>query len=140
MPKQEASTNSFDPGPLLHALTGLQKGDFSARLPEKSTGIEREIAKAFNAVVALNKSLAGELERVGSAAKADRKVARSRKLPRARGAWARTFGYVNNIVDTMSRPRREESHNGVAAASPIDRELLKTVVALKRGDFSVRLP
>ncbi len=140
MPKQEASTNSFDPGPLLHALTGLQKGDFTARLPENSTGLEREIAKAFNAVVALNKNLAGELERVGSAAKTDRKIARSKKLPRARGSWAKTFNYVNTIVDTMSRPHREEGRNGAAATSPVDRELLKTVVALKRGDFSVRLP
>ena len=112
MLKQEASTNSFDPGPLLNALTALQKGDFSAHLPENATGISREIAKAFNGVVQLNKNLADELDRVGSAAKTDKKVSRSKKLPRAKGAWAKSFNSVNTIVDTMSRSRVPEARNG----------------------------
>jgi len=114
MLKQEASTNSFDPGPLLHALTALQKGDFAARLPENATGIGREIAKAFNGVVALNKNLANELQRVGSAAKADKKVSRSKKQPSAKGSWAKSFESVNSIVDTISQTHTVEARNGGA--------------------------
>ena len=140
MLNQKVSTTSFDAGPILQALKALKKGDFSARLPEGSSGVAREIAKAFNEVAELNKSLADELERVGDASKADRKIARTKKLPPATGAWAKSFKSVNTIVDIMARPRPKESHNGGAVASPIEKDLLKTVVALKGGDFSVRLP
>jgi HAMP domain-containing protein/CheY-like chemotaxis protein/signal transduction histidine kinase len=140
MLNQKLGTNSFDVGPLLQALMALEKGDFSARLPERSTGVGQEIAKAFNAIVELNQSLANELERVSGAARSDRKIKRSKKLPRAKGSWAKSFKSVNAIVDIIARPSAKKDLNGAEAKLPIDKELLKTVVALKRGDFSVRLP
>src|SRR6266404_1287175 len=140
MLNQKASTTSFDAGPILQALKALKKGDFSTRLPEGSAGVDREIARAFNDVAELNKSLADELERVSGASKADRKIARTKKLPPATGAWAKSFKSVNAIVDIMARQRPKEAHNGGAVASPIEKDLLKTVVALKGGDFSVGVP
>src|SRR6266851_834293 len=104
MLNQKVDANSFDTGPLLQALMALKKGDFSARLPEESTGMEREIARAFNGIVELNKSLANELERVSEASRADRKITRSKKLPAAKGAWAKSFKSVNTIVDIMAKP------------------------------------
>ena len=139
MLNQKVSTTSFDASSVLQALKALKKGDFTARLSESSPGVGREIARAFNDVVELNKSLADELERVSGASKADRKIARTKKLPPATGAWAKSFKSVNTIVDIIAQPRPKEAHSG-AVASPIDRDLLKTIVALKVGDFSVRLP
>ena len=75
MLNEKVSATSFDAGPLLQALKALKKGDFSARLPEESTGVGSEIAAAFNDIVELNRSLANELERVAGAPKAARKIA-----------------------------------------------------------------
>ncbi|PYT09476.1 MAG: hypothetical protein DMF60_02535 [Acidobacteria bacterium] len=91
MLNQKVGTNSFDAEPLLQALMALKKGDFSARLPEESTGVGREIARALNGIVDLNKSLAKELERVSGASKTDRKITRNKKLPGAKGEWAKSF-------------------------------------------------
>src|SRR5258708_8537452 len=91
MLKHEASTSSFDPGPLLHALMALHKGNFDTRLPENSTDIGREIAKAFNEVAALNKDLADELERVGSGATKDRNSPRTTTCLPARGPRPKPF-------------------------------------------------
>src|SRR3989442_12229911 len=110
MLNKEVTTNSFDTNQMLHALMALKKGDFSARLPENATGVEREIAKAFNGIVELNKSLANELERVSGAAKADQKIGRSKKLPAARGSWAKGFKTVKTIGRDRARRRPKETH------------------------------
>jgi len=140
MLNQKTSATSFDTAPLLQALRALKKGDFAARLDGDSTGVSREIAEAFNDIVELNKSLASELERVSGAAGSDRKVTRNKKLPPAKGAWAKSFKCVNDIVDHMAEQSARGSDERLASESAINRELLKTVSALKGGDFSVRLP
>jgi HAMP domain-containing protein/CheY-like chemotaxis protein/signal transduction histidine kinase len=140
MPKPESVTAVFDPGPLLNALIALEKGDFSVRLPEDTQGVEGKIARAFNGIVNLNTSLAGELARVGESLQTDAKVARNKKLPAARGSWLKAFKSVNAIVDATARPRPETASKSENGKLPVAREMLKTVVALKRGDFSVRLP
>src|SRR6267142_6531351 len=134
MLNQKVGTNSFDAGPLLQALMALKKGDFSAHLPEESTGVGREIAKAFNGIVELNKSLANELERASGGSKTGRKITRNKKLPQASGEWAKSFKSVNAIVDIMAKPNAKKATNGADDKLPMDRELLKTVVALKGGD------
>src|SRR5947207_4816162 len=111
MLNQKVGTNSFDAEPLLQALMALKRGDFSARLPEESTGVGREIARAFNGIVDLNKSLAKELERVSGASKTDRKITRNKKLPGAKGEWAKSFKSVNAIVDIMAKPGAKKATN-----------------------------
>ena len=140
MLNQKTSATSFDTAPILQALKALRKGDFSARLVGDSTGVSKEIAEAFNDVVELNKSLASELERVSGAAAANRKITRNKKLPRARGAWAKSFNFVNDIVDHIAQRSAGRPNEGLASEADINREMLKTVSALKGGDFSVRLP
>jgi len=139
MQNQKVSA-AFDAGPLLKALKALKKGDFSARLPEGSSGAGREIAKAFNDIVALNRGLSSELERVSKGPDAKPKTAQKPKLPPATGGWAKSFKSVNAIADIMAGKAPGEGKEPGADGISIDKELLKTVVALKRGDFSVRLP
>ncbi len=64
MPDQVASPARLDPKVLLKTLRAFRKGDFSARLPLDLSGIDGEIAEAFNDVVELNQGLARELDRV----------------------------------------------------------------------------
>src|SRR5258708_28966613 len=49
---------------LLAALRGFRKGNFSVRLPIDLTGLDGEIADAFNDVVELNERMSKEIERL----------------------------------------------------------------------------
>jgi HAMP domain-containing protein/CheY-like chemotaxis protein/signal transduction histidine kinase len=138
MLNQKVDSDSSSAALLLHALKALERGDFSAHLPEQSSGIEREIARTFNGIVKLNKNLADELGRVNGDEKT-REKPRARKLPPAKGEWAKSFKAIDEISDTIVKPQPKASRNG-SAPSPIYKKLLSTVVALKGGDFSVRLP
>src|SRR3989442_863312 len=97
----QSNPNSFDPGPLLLALRALKKGNFSTRMPEGSTAIDREIARAFNDVAQLNAGLSHELDSVSKAVKTDRKTTRRAKLRGASGSWAKSLGSINAIVDKV---------------------------------------
>jgi methyl-accepting chemotaxis protein len=49
---------------LLAALRAFRKGNFSVRLPIDLTGLDGEIADAFNEVVELNERMSKEIERL----------------------------------------------------------------------------
>ena len=54
----------LDPKLLLKTLRAFRKGDFSVRLPLDLTGIDGEIAEAFNDIADFNQGLTRELDRV----------------------------------------------------------------------------
>src|SRR5215472_11520501 len=49
---------------LLAALRAFRRGDFTVRLPHDLSGLDAEIAEAFNDCIELNAGLTKELERV----------------------------------------------------------------------------
>ncbi|MGH9759519.1 MAG: hypothetical protein ACREAC_01620, partial [Blastocatellia bacterium] len=102
MPNQQAASASYDSNQLLQALLALKDGDFSARLPEPRSGPEREIAKAFNSVAALNRKLASELELASKAPARNGKVQRRPVPAGAKGSWAKAFNSVNGIIERVS--------------------------------------
>ena len=60
----QTSTNAVDTRLLLQALSTLNQGDFSVRLPVGWIGTAGRIADAFNEAVQRNEWLALELERM----------------------------------------------------------------------------
>jgi hypothetical protein len=54
MPRSAATSSNLDHHQLLAALQVFLKGDFSARLPIGSTGIDGEITETFNNIVLLS--------------------------------------------------------------------------------------
>src|SRR6185295_12184525 len=54
----------LDRGELLKALRALRRGDFSARMPLNLTGVDAEIAQAFNDVADLEEAKAAEIARL----------------------------------------------------------------------------
>src|SRR5438876_12362362 len=60
------SRDCFDIGKLLNALQAMREGDCSVRLPLDWTGLAGKAADAFTDIVASNKWIAEELERVGT--------------------------------------------------------------------------
>ena len=63
--KSLAGDSSLDPRELLAALEAVRNGDFTAHLPGDRTGLAGKIADTFNEIVACNRRMANELERIG---------------------------------------------------------------------------
>ena len=56
---------TLDNRQLLTALRAFRRGDFSVRLPGGLTGMDGELAEAFNDVVELNDRMSREFSRLG---------------------------------------------------------------------------
>ncbi len=101
------TTLQLEPKLLLKSLRAFRKGDFSTRLPLDLTGIEGEIAQAFNDIVELNQGLARELDRVARAVGKDGRIGERGKLPTATGGWNDCVESVNTMIGDLVQPTTE---------------------------------
>jgi methyl-accepting chemotaxis protein len=92
---------------LLAALRAFRKGNFSVRLPIDLTGLDGEIADAFNDVVELNERMSKEIERLSHIVGKQGKIGHRAKLPNATGLWAANIDMVNDLIGDMVQPTGE---------------------------------
>ncbi|MDQ5848458.1 MAG: HAMP domain-containing protein, partial [Pseudomonadota bacterium] len=97
----------LDRGELLKALRSFRRGDFSVRMPMNLTGIDGEIAQAFNDVVELNEALASEFTRVGEQVGKEGLTGQRASLAGAAGSWAECVESVNTLIGDMAYPVTE---------------------------------
>ncbi|BCJ92249.1 histidine kinase [Terrihabitans soli] len=122
MPATVAAKASKDTSrQLLAALRAFRKGDFSVRLPDDLTGIDGEIAEAFNEVVDLNERTTKELERLGDMVGKEGKIGHRARLPDALGSWASNIDTVNTLIGDALQPTAE---------------VARVIGAVARGDLS----
>ncbi|SDA12404.1 Signal transduction histidine kinase [Methylobacterium sp. UNC378MF] len=101
------TTSQLEPKLLLKSLRAFRKGDFSTRLPLDLTGIDGEIAEAFNDIVELNQGLARELDKVARAVGKDGRINERGKLPAATGGWNDCVDSVNTMIGDLVQPTTE---------------------------------
>ena len=106
---------------LLAALRAFRRGDFSVRLPRNLTGVEGEIAEAFNEVVELNDRMTREFERLGETVGRQGKINHRAKLHTATGSWAASVDAVNSLIADMVHPTAE---------------MARVIGAVAKGDLS----
>jgi len=109
---------------LLAALRAFRQGDFSVRLPVDLTGLDGEIADAFNDVVELNERMTQEIERLSHIVGKQGKVGHRAKLPNATGSWATNVDMVNDLIGDMAQPTGE---------------MARVIDAVAKGDLSQRM-
>src|SRR5687767_8034637 len=80
---------------ILRALRLLRRGDFSVRLPLDLTGIDGEIASAFNEAVELNEAMTREFERVSEMVGREGMISERVHLHAATGSWAHCVDSIN---------------------------------------------
>jgi HAMP domain-containing protein len=107
MQQLETATPQLDPKLLLKTLRAFRRGDFSVRLPGELTGIDGEIAEAFNDIAALNQGLARELDRVAKVVGKEGQIGERGKLPAATGCWSDCIDSVNAMVGDLVQPTAE---------------------------------
>ena len=126
-PKSADAASSFaqsQVSELLHGLQAVRDGDFSVRLPGDWTGLEGKIADTFNAIVASNARIAGELQRVGFVVGRQGKTRQRVRFGRLPGAWEEMESSVNTLIDDLLWPTTEVTR---AVAAVAKGDLLQTV-------------
>ncbi|MGE5639329.1 MAG: HAMP domain-containing protein, partial [Clostridia bacterium] len=97
----------LDRGELLRALRAFKRGDFSARMPLNLTGIDGEIAQAFNDVVELEEAKAAEIARIADQVGKEGQIGHRMHLAGASGGWAEVIDSMNQLVADMAHPLTE---------------------------------
>ena len=116
-----ASEPALDTRQLLAAFRAFRRGDFSVRLPGDLTGIDGELAEAFNDVVELNDRMSREFSRLGEAVGRQGKINNRAGVPGATGAWAASVDAVNTLIADMVHPTAE---------------MARVIGAVAKGDLS----
>src|SRR5215467_992750 len=109
---------------LLGALRAFRKGDFSVRLPMDLSGIDGEIAQAFNDVVEANEKMAEEFARIRDDVGRKGQINQRVRLPAATGSWADCVDSVNSLVGDLVRPSLE---------------VARVIESVAEGDLSQRM-
>jgi methyl-accepting chemotaxis protein len=127
----------LDRGQLLKALRALRKGDFSYRLPMHLTGVDGEIAMAFNDVVEMKASIAREFARIRDEVGKEGQISQRVKLSSATGSWAETVESVNALIADLVRPTTEMARviESVAKGDLSQSMLLEIDGRPLRGEF-----
>src|SRR5690348_17703021 len=97
----------LDRGELLKALRQFKRGDFSVRMPLNLTGVDGEIAEAFNDVVELEEAKAAEIARVAEQVGKEGQTGQRMSIPGAAGGWAEVIESMNTLVADMGHQSAE---------------------------------
>jgi len=97
----------LDRSELLKALRAFRRGDFSVRMPANLSGMDGDIAQAFNDVVEMNEALVAEITRVGDQVGREGQITQRVLLPGAGGGWGECTEAVNTLIGDMVYPVTE---------------------------------
>src|SRR5436305_13143374 len=96
--KSKRRSAELDKKELLNALLAFKRGDFSARLDERGTGLDAKIAETFNSVVEVNQKMSKELWRISKVVGRDGKIDERAGLGQVRGAWGGMVESINTLI------------------------------------------
>ncbi len=109
---------------LLKAIREFRNGDFSVRLPFDLTGIDGEIALAFNEVAQLAGNMTSEFARISDAVGKEGQISQRARVDNATGSWRVKVDAVNALVADLAQPTTEMS---------------RVIGAVANGDLSQRM-
>ena len=89
---------------LLEAMHAVRRGEFNVTLPAHWDGIEGLLATAFNDIIAADRQIARELERVGDAVGRQGQLRERINAGNRHGAWLQMEQSVNRLIDDLVRP------------------------------------
>ncbi|HZY98227.1 MAG TPA: HAMP domain-containing protein [Candidatus Baltobacteraceae bacterium] len=127
----------MDQRQLLAALRAFRRGDFTARLPLNLSGIDGEIAEAFNDCIEQNARLAAELERVSTVVGREGRITQRASLGSVAGSWRGYVESVNTLIADLTQPMAEAGRvlGAVANGDLTKRMALDTEGRPLKGEF-----
>src|SRR3954471_4802995 len=115
------SDSELDSKALLHVLTALKKGDFSARMPADLTGMAGKIADTLNDIIESNQLLFEGITDVSRVVGREGRLTQRATIPSMVGGWATIVKSVNTLIDDLVRPTTE---------------MARVIGAVAKGDLS----
>ncbi len=110
---------------LLKGLRLMARGDVSVRLPLDGTGLNGEIADAFNDCMDVFQRTVEELHRTSTLVGKDGRVAQRASVGNATGGWSCCIGSMNELIEDIVRPTKEAE---------------RILCAVTNGDLQQRMP
>src|ERR1700730_14457801 len=104
---QTRDKENIDVKQVLKALRMMSRGEFGYRLPLDQTGLNGELAQAFNNAVELQERLKNELDRIATVVGKEGKISQRATLGDATGGWSDSINSVNALVADLVRPTSE---------------------------------
>ncbi|HKU68501.1 MAG TPA: HAMP domain-containing protein, partial [Candidatus Baltobacteraceae bacterium] len=122
---------------LLNALRAFRAGEFAVRIPVKGSGIEAEIAQAFNECLEMKTRLLGEIKRVSRSISRDGRLSLRASLEGASGDWQAHIEAYNSLIETVAAPMAETNRvlGAVAQGDLSQRMTVEIEGHPLRGDF-----
>src|SRR5689334_25302842 len=105
---------------LLAAIRAFKRGDFSAKLRDDLTGVDGQIAEAFNELVDMVKTIRSEATEVCTAVGKDGQAAKRMRRLNATGGWADYISNINEVITDLAGHANE---------------IARVVTAVARGDL-----
>ncbi|HEV3092362.1 MAG TPA: HAMP domain-containing protein [Candidatus Cybelea sp.] len=105
-------------------MRAFRRGDFTVRLPLDLSGIDGEIAQAFNDCIELNADLAKELDRASVVVGREGRIANRVSLGSVKGSWQGYVESVNRLIGDLTQPMAEAG---------------RVLGAVAKGDLSKRM-
>ena len=127
----------FDHRQILSALRALRKGDFSVRMSLGLTGIDGEIAQAFNDIVEMSQAMTEEFARIRDQVGKEGQINQRVRIPTASGSWADSLDSVNALIGDLVRPTFEVARvmEAVAKGNLTQTMVLEIDGRSLRGEF-----
>ncbi len=110
---------------LLVALTSLQRGDLSVRLPVHWTGVSGKIADAYNGLAEMIAKHTDEIDRISRVVGKNGRLNQRMPLAGQSGFWARRTESINTLIDDLAHPITETA---------------RVIGAVAKGDLSQSIP
>ncbi|HEY9179227.1 MAG TPA: HAMP domain-containing protein [Candidatus Baltobacteraceae bacterium] len=109
---------------LLNALRAFRAGNFGVRIPVKGSGIDAELAQAFNECLEMKTRLLGEIKRVSRSISRDGRLSLRAQMESASGDWQEHIEAYNALIETVAAPMAETN---------------RVLAAVAQGDLSQRM-
>ncbi|MGH7907918.1 MAG: hypothetical protein ACREP6_14940, partial [Candidatus Binataceae bacterium] len=137
--KKPASSNS-DPflSELLHALTALDRGDFSIRLHANGDkGVKGQIVRSLSSIAERSQSITNEISRVERAITLEGRMTERIALRAGGGGWSSVLESMNALISGSMQPTTEVARviSAVAAGDLTQKMALEIDGQPVKGEF-----
>ncbi|WP_127127299.1 HAMP domain-containing protein [Pseudoflavitalea rhizosphaerae] len=116
---------SLNHNTLLKVLTAVRNGDFSVRMGDGVTGLDKKICNTLNEIISLNEKMMFGFTRAGSTIGKQGKLTQRIELPNAKGSWRAGMESLNLLISDLVTPTIEIAH---------------VISSVARGDLMQRMP
>ncbi len=110
---------------LLHVLTEVKTGNFSARMPFDRVGLDGKVCDTLNEIISLNERMMHEFTRAGQIIGKQGKLNQRIEIPQARGAWATGVESINGLISDLVHPTIE---------------IARVISSVAKGNLSLEMP